>query len=291
MPEASVDRLSALLERFRVRAQLFHSGALCGVTDFDARPGRGFLHVMRRGRLTLTHSARLRGVRSRIEIVEPSLLFYATPVAHRFEHAPADASDFTCASVDFEGGEHNPLARALPPLILLPLARVPGLDAALELLFAETEQLRCGSRLLADRLFEVVLIQLLRWLIDHADEAGVPRGLLTGLADARLARALVALHESPGQAWPLARLAERAGMSRSAFAAAFKAAVGQTPGDYLAGWRLSLAAAQLHEGRSIKVIADELGYGSASALSRLFKHKLGRSPRFWLAEGATAAAG
>ena len=36
-------------------------------------------------------------------------------------------------------------------------------------------------------------------------------------------------------------------MSRSAFAAAFKQAVGRTPADYLAGWRLSLAAAPLRQ--------------------------------------------
>jgi hypothetical protein len=45
-----LDRLSALLERFHVRAHLFHAGPLCGVTNFAAKEGRGFLHVLRRGR-------------------------------------------------------------------------------------------------------------------------------------------------------------------------------------------------------------------------------------------------
>ena len=43
-----IDRLSALLERFRVRAHLFHNGPLCGTTTFAAEPGRGFLHMLRR---------------------------------------------------------------------------------------------------------------------------------------------------------------------------------------------------------------------------------------------------
>jgi AraC-like DNA-binding protein len=38
----------------------------------------------------------------------------------------------------------------------------------------------------------------------------------------------------------------------------------------------------LRQGRPIKAIADELGYANASALSRLFTHKLGVSPRHWL---------
>ena len=46
MTTIPIDRLSSLLERFRVRAHLFHAGPLCGVTHFAARPGRGFLHVL-----------------------------------------------------------------------------------------------------------------------------------------------------------------------------------------------------------------------------------------------------
>ena len=77
-------------------------------------------------------------------------------------------------------------------------------------------------------------------------------------------------------------MAECAGMSRSAFAVAFKREVGETPADYLAGWRLSLVQARLRKGVSLKVIAEQLGYGSASALSRAFSQKLGCSPRDWL---------
>ena len=283
MATPSIDRLSSLLERFRVRAHLFHAGPLCGVTHFDAKPGRGFLHVLRRGEMALTHRAKS-GAPRRIRLREPSLLFYPRPLAHDFHNAPEEGSDFVCAALDFDGGPGNPLLQALPPLVVLPLSQVDGLGHSLALLFAETDRVRCGARLLADRLFEVVLIQLLRWLLDHPDEAGIPAGLITGLSEPRLARALSALHEHPGKPWSLERMAERAGMSRSAFAAGFKAAVGQTPADYLAHWRLMLVQAQLRQGRSIKAIADELGYANPSALSRLFTKKIGRSPRHWLTQ-------
>ena len=283
MATPSIDRLSSLLERFRVRAHLFHAGPLCGVTHFEAQPGRGFLHVLRRGEMALTHRAKS-GAPRRIRLREPSLLFYPRPLAHDFHNAPEEGSDFVCAALDFDGGPGNPLLQALPPLVVLPLSQVDGLGHSLALLFAETDRVRCGARLLADRLFEVVLIQLLRWLLDHPEEAGMPAGLITGLSEPRLARALSALHEHPGKPWSLERMAERAGMSRSAFAAGFKAAVGQTPADYLAHWRLMLAQAQLRQGRSIKAIADELGYANPSALSRLFTQKIGRSPRHWLTQ-------
>ena len=162
----AIDRLSGLLDRFRVRAHLFHAGALCGTTAFDAKPGRAFLHVLRRGELVVTHG-NVKGLKRRVVVNEPTLMLYPRPVAHTFHNPPRDGSDFTCATLDFDGAEHNPLVVALPALVLVPLDQVDGLQPALDLLFAETDRVRCGSRLLADRLFEVVLIQLLRWLIDH----------------------------------------------------------------------------------------------------------------------------
>ncbi len=276
-----LDRLSCLLERFRVRAQLSHTGAMHGVHRFDAAAGHGYLHVLRRGALEVRHG-RAPGVPARLRLEQPSLLFYPRPLTHTFHHGPADGTDLTCAVLEFDGGPFNPLAQALPALIALPLARIDGLAPALALLFGETDRVRCGQRLLADRLFEVVLIQLLRWLLDHPQEAGVQPGLITGLSEPRLARALVAMHAAPGDTWNLERMAAQAGMSRTAFATVFRDVVGQTPGDYLTDWRITLVQARLRDGRPIKLLADELGYGHPSALSRVFAARVGMSPRAWL---------
>ena len=279
--EPSLDRLSALLERFRVRTHFFHAGPLCGVDKFEAEPGRGFLHFLRRGEMVVTHHAR-DGVLRKIAIKEPTLLFYPQPLTHTFHNAPAGGSDFVCAAVTFAGGAAHPIVRALPPLVVVKLAQVDGLEGALALLFGEAERAQCGQRLLADRLFEVVLVQLLRWMLDHPGECGIEQGLMAGLGDAALARALTKLHEQPGQAWTLEAMAQQAGMSRSAFAARFKELVGTTPADYLTDWRLALAKARLRRGDAVKLIADELGYANASALSRVFAQRVGMSPRAWL---------
>lgn len=276
-----IDRLSSLLERFSVRAHLFHNGPLCGVTHFAAEPGLGFLHVMRRGSMTVTHKARS-GAPRKVQVNEPALIFYPRPLAHDFHNAPQEGSDFTCATLAFDGGAMHPLARSLPPMLILPLSQMGEMSHTLALLFGESERVRCGQRMLADRLFEVLLLQLLRWLLDHPEEGGVHAGLLKGLSEPRLAKALVAMQEQPGLSWSLASMAECAGMSRSAFAALFKLEVGDTPADYLTQWRLSLAQAQLRNGRSLKQVADELGYANASALSRVFNQRVGMSPRAWL---------
>lgn len=282
-PTQALDRLSSLLERFQVSARLFHTGALCGVTTFQAEAGRGFFHVLRRGSMVVTHGQG-KGALRRIEVNEPTLLFYPQPLAHQFHNAPREGSDFTCASVHFEGGANHPLVRALPPLVVLPLARVPGLAATLDVLFQEADTVRCGQRLIVDRLFEVVLLQLLRWLLDHAVEGSVSVGLVSGLSDPQLARALTAMHESPQEPWSLQVLAERAGMSRSAFATRFKKVLGNAPADYLTEWRLTLAKKQLQQGLPVKLISPGLGYANASALSRVFAQRTGMSPREWLAK-------
>lgn len=278
-----LDRLSGVLERFRVTAQWHFSGAMCGVEHFDESEGHGYLHVLRRGRLEVTHPCP-RDVPVSMQFDEPTLLLYPRPFTHRFHNPPEEGSDFTCARLGFEGGEQNPIARALPSLIAVPLAQVSGLQLALELLFCETDRVRCGQRLLADRLFEVVLIQLMRWLLDHPEQAGIQPSFITGLAEPRIARALVAMHEAPGEPWSLARMASCAGMSRTAFANTFREVVGQTPADYLTGWRMALAQSRLRAGQPIKTLAEELGYANPSALSRAFAAKVGMSPRKWLVQ-------
>jgi AraC-like DNA-binding protein len=284
----SIDRLSALLERFRVRTHLFHAGALCGLTRFDAKPGRGFLHVLRRGELLVTHPRRSGGP-AKIKVSEPTLLFYPRPLDHQFRNAPVEGSDFVCATVDFEGGARHPIVAALPPVLVVPLAAADGLDQTLELLFAETERVRCGQRLLADRLFEVLLVQLLRWLLDNSDAVGASGGLMIGLAHPKLARALSAVHERPSADWTLESLAHVASMSRSAFAAEFKTRVGVTPGDYLLQWRISVAQSRLKAGATIKSVSVELGYASAASFSRAFSHAIGVSPRKWLHKEANVS--
>ncbi len=278
-----MDRLSTLLERFPVRARLFHHGPLCGLTHFAAEPGRGFLHVLRRGEMELSHPGG-GGAPQRLRVVEPSLLLYPRPLEHDFHNAPAEGSDFSCAQLEFADAERHPLASALPPFVCVPLREAEGLGPALELLFAELERPRCGQRLLVDRLFEVVLLQLLRWLLERAPQLGLPEGLLLGLADPALARCLVALHEAPGRAWTLEAMAAEAGLSRSAFALRFRQQLGCPPAEYLTRWRLLLAQQRLRAGAPLKGLAAELGYANPSALSRVFKAQLGCSVREWLAQ-------
>jgi len=163
---------------------------------------------------------------------------------------------------------------------LLPVAEAPILDGALTWLFDEAVASYCGREAVMGRLFELLMVQMLRHLMASQTMSS---GMMAGLADLRLARAITLMHAEPERAWSVAELASESNMSRASFAASFRAVVGQTPADYLTSWRISLAQKRLREGRPIALIADEVGYESPSALARAFRRKTGASPREWQA--------
>ncbi|GAA3372584.1 AraC family transcriptional regulator [Streptomyces antimycoticus] len=276
------DCISPLLQHFRIRTRLFHAGPLCGTIPFAAQPGRGFLHVMRGGELEVSYQ--LGGPRKRVQLSQPTLLFYPRPLEHSFQHDATGESDFVCASLEFDGGIDHPLVRTLPPVVMVPLAEIEPLAPAIEMLFAEVDNDESGNGLLVDRLFEVVLIQFYRWMLDRTEELSLPAGLFRGLSDPRLALLLIAIHEDPGADWSVATMAAKAGLSRAAFAALFRELVGQTPHDYLTGWRVTVAQKRLRAGESVARTANTLGYTSAAAFSRAFSQRTGLSPRQWLLE-------
>jgi AraC-like DNA-binding protein len=270
----AVDRLASLLKSFQLTARLFHSGPLCGLNQFPEN-GFGQLHLVRRGPLEVRHAGDV------VAVDQPSLLFYPRPLAHRFVSDPEIGADMACANLDFGGSGlrgGDPLSGALPAFVCLPLAALDGAAPLLDVLFAEAFAQRCGRQLIVDRLFEAVVVLLIRHLLDHGQ---IEAGLVAGLGHPQLRKALTGIHDAPAQPWTLDTLASAAGMSRSRFAEAFARVVGATPAAYLAGYRITLAQQALRRGEPLEHIAGAVGYGSAAALSRAFSALCGISPRAW----------
>ncbi len=271
-----MDRLAALFARFAVSAHTFRAGPLCGVDALGDDESRGQVHLIRRGTVRIEHLGRRRP--TTLLVNEPTLLLYPRPRPRRFVTDANDGADLVCAHIEFEGGEANPIASALPDLVHLPLARMPEAGPVLALIFAEADARHCGRQAMLDRLLEVLMIQILRVLMEGAH---VRSGMLAGLADRRLRNALVSIHEEPRRNWSLEALAAQAGMSRTSFANAFRESVGLTPGAYLQAWRIGIAQQLLIEGHPLKHIAGEVGYSNEAALSRAFRAHTGTSPGDW----------
>ena len=173
------------------------------------------------------------------------------------------------------GGDDNPLLSALPGEVHQALDNDPEMKAISALFVAELAAKRCGVASVLNRLGEVLIVRLMRAQI----EAGsIGSSLLAALADPRLSRAVVAIHDRPDHAWRLESLADEAGLSPSRFSDLFRWKVGQTPLAYLRRWRLILAKQDIARGERIQRVAARYCYGSPEALSRAFTAQFGCAP-------------
>jgi AraC-like DNA-binding protein len=171
------------------------------------------------------------------------------------------------------------LVEALPRLVCIPAAEAGALRGVTQLLTDEVRSARTGRSRVLDQLAQLVLAYSLRWL-DADGQSPARRGWLRALADPRIATALGHIHANVETGTSLTELARIAGMSRTAFAARFKALVGQPPLTYAIQWRMSLAKDALRTtDRAIGALAFELGYESESAFSMAFRREVGTSPR------------
>jgi AraC-like DNA-binding protein len=271
-----MDALSSLMERYALSARVFFAGALCDASSFARQPGLGAIHVLRRGALHVDQESG-----HRLNVSEPSVLFYPETHRHGFHVDPALGADLVCAWIDFGAGVGNPLLRGLPHLILAPLAHISGIEWVLAALFGEAFATRLGRQAALNRLTEYILVLLLR----HAMQAKLVEGsALAGLADARLSKAILAMHAQPQLPWSLESLAKRAGMSRARFAAHFRTVTGATPHDYLTDWRIGVAQTLLKQGTPLKLVAPRVGYASSVAFNRAFARCVGITPTQWNAQ-------
>jgi AraC-like DNA-binding protein len=207
------------------------------------------------------------------------VLFLPRPQWHRLSADDGAGADVVCGTITLGGGVHNPVSASLPDVVQVPLSALPGVGALLGLMRQEAFQEQPGRQAVLDRLCEVLILQLLRHCMAQGITSG---GLLAGLADPRLGKALRAVHDDPAQDWDLPSLAAAAGMSRARFAHHFKAVLGHTPAHYLSQWRIQTAQQLMQQGQSIQQAAHAVGYGSASAFTRAFVRELGISPGAWL---------
>lgn len=269
-----MDQLSVILQRFSMNTEVFFTGNLCGISNFNREPNQGHLHLLVSGALTFIDE---KGTSQVID--EPSVLFFPKPHAHRIIGSEDNPPELVCANIIYDESTANPVANALPSLMCFKLSDCQQLKQTAESLFDEAFQDRCGRLPMINLLTNMFLIHVLRHVIDNNI---MNHGLLAGLAHPQLSKVLLAIHEAPEKQWGLEMMAEQALMSRSKFADLFRRTVGQSPGDYLIDWRIVVAKSLLQKNQPVALVANEVGYENGSALARVFRKKLGISPKEWL---------
>ena len=191
-----------------------------------------------------------------------------------------------CGSLSFDRASLKPITQLLPNFILMKAdqARTLALHNTVRALASEMAEQAPGSEVVATRLAEVLVIQLLRAHIASGPTRN--KGWLRAVFDPQMGAALSALHDKVNAPWTVESLAEAAGMSRSAFAARFKELLGQTPLEYVTEWRMQKAM-QLLQQRDKKLIdvARSVGYVSDAAFSKAFKRVVGANTGEYMKRG------
>lgn len=152
-----------------------------------------------------------------------------------------------------------------------------GLRDQFVMLLAESARPGVGSRVLTEALLKQCLVLALRRWIER-DPSPLP--WLAAMADTRLSRALRAIFEQPAVAYTVDSLALMAGMSRSAFASAFRRAFGQSPMNLVKLVRLRRASELLiTTAIPVAEITKRVGFSSRSNFSVAFSELHGMDPR------------
>lgn len=175
----------------------------------------------------------------------------------------------------------------LPPCLVVraaPEGAGARLHALIELLFAEAQANAVGTTAILDRLADALMFLV---ICIGASRQQQSHGLIAALRDRALGPALCALIGEPQQPWTVEQLAERACLSRSAFADRFRALLGDSPMDFLTAWRMQLARRLLQQDRlSVPAVAERCGYQSEAAFSKAFKREVGVGPGEYRRAGA-----
>jgi AraC family transcriptional regulator, alkane utilization regulator len=176
----------------------------------------------------------------------------------------------------------NPLLSALPRLFKVGMrgSNASWLESSLRFATEEAASAHAGRATVLAKLAELVFVEAVRRYVDTMPDDR--KGWLAGLRDRFVARALTLMHARPAHPWTVEDLARKVGISRSGLAQRFADLLGVPPMQYLAQWRLQLAAQQLRLGdRSLALVAADVGYESEAAFNRAFKREFGVPPATW----------
>ena len=268
-----MDDLSKILSHISINADVFFSGKLCGMQAFGGH-GAGHLHILESGNLTIiTEDGH------KIVLTEPSVIFIPSAALHRIISKESDGAKLICAAIKFDAGSHEQLVNSLPKFISFRLSENEYVGKTAQWLFYEAFAEESGRQMMLDKLSDIFLLQVLRYALK---QGVLSQSILAGLTHPQLAPVIKAINAEPEKNWTIDVLADLAAMSRSKFASVFKETTGQPPNDYITDLRVAMAQNLLKMDKPVSLIANEVGYEHGSALARVFRKKLGLSPKEWL---------
>jgi transcriptional regulator GlxA family with amidase domain len=193
-------------------------------------------------------------------------------------------TNLVCGFLGCDLRPFNPLIASLPRLLHLPAAPENAwIVQLMQQAVSASQNRQPGSEAVLERMSEMMFVDAVRRHLERLPEEAT--GWLGGLRDRYVGKALGLLHAQPARDWNVDVLAKEVALSRSALYDRFVQYLGQPPMQYLANWRMQVAANLLRQGdMPVASIALETGYESEAAFARAFKRYVGRPPATWRRE-------
>lgn len=202
--------------------------------------------------------------------------------------APDAATNVACGFLGCDLRPFNPLIANLPRLLHLPATGDSAWVAqVMRQAVSASHDKRPGGEAVLERISEMMFVDAVRRYVGTLPEHST--GWLAGLRDRHVSRALALMHGKPAHDWTVEALAGEIALSRSALYDRFVKLIGQPPMQYLAQWRMQVAANLLRQSHApVASIALDVGYESEAAFARAFKRQTGLPPAAWRRKNTSA---
>jgi AraC-like DNA-binding protein len=288
-----MDVISDILRLLNLRSSVYFHSSFCGSWAIDGKNAyQATFHLIARGNCWL----HLTEKDASIALTGGDLVVFPRDVAHTISDSqqPPDKTDnpprpagadetpttsLICGYFDFESPQANPLLDAMPDVVHIKNEdpdRTSAMNTLLNFITTETEADAPGSEAVVDKLTEILFIHVIR---AYMLQSNTDKGFLAALTDRSLSKVVTTIHKEPGSKWSVDRLAEQAGMSRSAFSKHFQQITDMTPMQYVTRWRMQVAYEALRNTKtSVAVIAERSGYQTEASFRKAFKETTGLGP-------------
>lgn len=282
------DLLSSVLNAYHLRAGFYATPTMCGDWQFGtAGDRRASFHLIGKGSCWL-HT---RHVAEAEPLSEGDLVVFPHDDWHLLSGSPKLTGEdnklimqgegpFTtilCGYFEFVAGRLNPLLGALPKMIKVShIDAIAPLRILSRLILLEAGNEGIGSKSVLNRLGDTLFVMVIRQYLSRTHD---PIGFMAAMADAKLRKALDAIHENPAEDWGVERLCQIAGMSRTILTSRFTELLGVAPMEYVTRWRITQAELMLRDPTvTVADAADRVGYQNESSFRKAFKRLLGIGP-------------
>ena len=275
------DAFSDLVQMLILDVDIYHNAKVCGDWKIDEHKlGATCFHIATTGCCQLNVPGHFKGsLECGDLVIFPRELTHSMNAGRKMkgnqQHLPfnnaqgMDGTGMLCGEVRFKHEGSRYLLDALPAVFIVPADQENSwLASLLDMILIESIENGPASKAILDKLAELLFTYALRqYLSDQPDKVG----MLAIYGHPRLIKAVMAIHQHPEKGWTLESMASEAALSRTVFTDTFKSVSGWTATEYLTWWRMQLAWSMLTRGESVAEVAENVGYQSVAAFSRIFK--------------------